>query len=453
MFSFLKDLDYRLFERYRTLERNIKSASNSFYDSYLDLQEQFLRIVLENEGVETSSGNSSGSLLKNPACQNLLLSVIGIDQRTYDKMGDSALKVNAHKHKKEKRITLDTILNYLGVIYDATFAYAKFKGVECSPLEISAYAEMFGVFERENATLRTECDKLREELSSSVEEGKLKDSDIETFKSLASRAELDKLSLEEQNSELQKQISILKDIKLASMEDKLNKTIEMLLSLQESVVENRAISYAVGDTICGSERFKEYVEKAKENISIDNVFDKINTQSETVEEIAAKLHGVSINDLYVLAQRTWDYQDYDMAQKYYNHISLLSPLDWEAPLRASLCGEMGRDIVSEWEHKPHTVFGYFKSTVKYLLDRDLPQQEKYANIVKASKIFFDVLKRYEDVYMKPGNKAQLDKDAPGFKKGIYSVLDEMKQLLEDIKHESLDALIEEISNRSKTIFK
>ena len=52
MFSFLKDLDYRLFERYRTLERNIKSASNSFYDSYLDLQEQFLRIVLENEGVE-----------------------------------------------------------------------------------------------------------------------------------------------------------------------------------------------------------------------------------------------------------------------------------------------------------------------------------------------------------------------------------------------------------------
>ena len=453
MFSFLKDLDYRLFERYRTLERNIKSASNSFYDSYLDLQEQFLRIVLENEGVETNSGNSSGSLLKNPACQNLLLSVIGIDQRTYDKMGDYALKVNAHKHKKEKRITLDTILNYLGVIYDAMFAYAKFKGVECSPLEISAYAEMFGVFERENATLRTECDKLREELSTSVEEGKLKDSDIETFRSLASRAELNKLSLEEQNAELQKQISILKDIKLASMEDKLNKTIEMLLSLQESVVENRAISYAVGDTICGSERFKEYVEKAKENISIDNVFDKINTQSETVEEIAAKLHGVSINDLYVLAQRTWDYQDYDMAQKYYNHISLLSPLDWEAPLRASLCGEMGRDIVSEWEHKPHTVFGYFKSTVKYLLDRDLPQQEKYANIVKASKIFLDVLKRYEDVYMKPGNKAQLDKGAPGFKKGIYSVLDEMKQLLEDIKHESLDALIEEISNRSKTIFK
>jgi hypothetical protein len=51
------------------------------------------------------------------------------------------------------------------------------------------------------------------------------------------------------------------------MEDKLNRTIEMLLSLQESVVENRAVSYAVGDTICGSERFKSYVEKAKESIN------------------------------------------------------------------------------------------------------------------------------------------------------------------------------------------
>ena len=265
MFSFLKALDYRLFERYRTLERNIKSASNSFYDAYLDLQEQFLRIVLENEGVETSSGNSSGSILKNPACQNLLISVIGIDQHTFDKMGDYALKVNAHKHKKEKCITLDTILKYIEVIYDAMFAYAKFKGIECSPLEISAYAEMFGVFERENATLRTECDKLREELSTSVEEGKLKDSDIETFKNLARGAELDKLSLEEQNAELQKQISILKDIKLASMEDKLNKTIEMLLSLQESVVENRVVSYAVGDIICGREMFVGLVDKAKKD--------------------------------------------------------------------------------------------------------------------------------------------------------------------------------------------
>ena len=267
MIRFLKELDYRLFERYRTLERNIKSASNSFYDAYLDLQEQFLRTVLEKEGVQISAGNSSGSILKNPACQELFLSVIGIDRRTYDKMGDYALKVNAHKHKREKRITLDTVLNYLGVIYNAISAYAKYKGAECQPLEIAAYADMFGIYERENATLRTECDKLREELSTSVAEGKLKDSDIEAYKRLATSAELDKLSLEEQNAELQKQISILKDIKLASMEDKLNRTIEMLLLLQDSVVENRVVSYALGDIICGRERFVGLVERAKKDFS------------------------------------------------------------------------------------------------------------------------------------------------------------------------------------------
>ena len=63
-----------------------------------------------------------------------------------------------------------------------------------------------------------------------------------------------------------KQISKLKDIKLSSMEEKLNKTIELLTELTSSVVENRAVSYAVGDTICGAERFKSYVERAKEEL-------------------------------------------------------------------------------------------------------------------------------------------------------------------------------------------
>ena len=94
----------------------------------------------------------------------------------------------------------------------------------------------------------------------------LKDSDIIAYKSLLSQSELDKLDLEEQNKELHRQISKLKDIKLSSMEEKLNKTIELLTELTSSVVENRAVSYAVGDTICGAERFKSYVERAKEEL-------------------------------------------------------------------------------------------------------------------------------------------------------------------------------------------
>ena len=45
MFKHLHEIDYKLYERYLTLEKNIKAASNSFYDAYLDLQEQFVKDV------------------------------------------------------------------------------------------------------------------------------------------------------------------------------------------------------------------------------------------------------------------------------------------------------------------------------------------------------------------------------------------------------------------------
>ena len=41
MFGFLDRIDHNLYESYMTLERNIKARGNSFYDSYLDLQEHF----------------------------------------------------------------------------------------------------------------------------------------------------------------------------------------------------------------------------------------------------------------------------------------------------------------------------------------------------------------------------------------------------------------------------
>ena len=45
MFKFLQEIDGKLYQRYLTIERNVKAGSNSFYDSYLDLQEQFVKLV------------------------------------------------------------------------------------------------------------------------------------------------------------------------------------------------------------------------------------------------------------------------------------------------------------------------------------------------------------------------------------------------------------------------
>ena len=267
MFKFLENIDHNLYERYLTLEHNIKARSNSFYDSYLDLQEHFVKLVLAEQSFEIKVQETCGAILRKAEVRAYFMETLQIDEYTYNKMQDYTLKVNAHKHKGEKMVQIETIVNYLRVFYNAASAYARSKDVDADGFDANYYISIFGIFEKENSDLRSEMLLLKEELATSVEEGKLKDSDIATYQGLLSQSELDKLSLEEQNAELHKQISKLKDIKLSSMEDKLNRTIEMLLSLQASVVENRAVSYAVGDTICGSERFKSYVEKAKESIN------------------------------------------------------------------------------------------------------------------------------------------------------------------------------------------
>ena len=267
MFSFIKEIHNSLYERYLTLERNIKAKSNSFYDSYLDLQENFVKIALADQNFEIKLQDTCGAILRKNDVKEYFLSIIGVDEYTYNKMQDYTLKVNAHKHKGEKTIHIETIVNYLRVFYNASSIYAKKQGIEVQEFNADYFISIFGVFEAENAQLKNEVLLLKEELGTSVNEGKIKDSDIEKYRSLLSRAEIDKLSLEEQNAELYRQVSLLKDIKLSSMEEKLNRTIEMLLNLQESVIENRAISYAVGDTICGSERFKNYVQKAKKDLN------------------------------------------------------------------------------------------------------------------------------------------------------------------------------------------
>ena len=180
----------------------------------------------------------------------------------------------------------------------------------------------------------------------------------------------------------------------------------------------------------------------------NNVFEKIEHQGNAIDQIATKLEGISIQDLYALAKRTWDYKDYEMAQKYYNHISLLNPLDWEAPFYASLCGEMGRDAIVEWQEKPRIVFGYYKSTVNYLLERDITSEEKVTAITSASDIFLDVLQRYEDVYSFPENKTRFDKYAPRFQSEIYKAYFNVAKFLSELTIFSFDELVEKFNAKS-----
>ena len=264
MFKHLQEIDYKLYERYLTLEKNIKAGSNSFYDAYLDLQEQFVKGVAVFCGFDIKARETCGELLRREDIKNFFKDVLRVDDFTYTKMQDYTLKVNAHKHKGEKNIQIDTIVSYMRIVYNATSFFASYKKIEVNEFDANYFISIFGAFEKENSALKIEMAKLKEELYVSVESGKLKDSDIDAYRSLLSQSEIEKLDLEEQNQELHRQISKLKDIKLSSMEEKLNKTIDLLHQLSDSVVENRAVAYAVGDTICGRKKFEEYVDGAKD---------------------------------------------------------------------------------------------------------------------------------------------------------------------------------------------
>lgn len=249
MFEYLIHIEPRLYDRYLTVERNIKSASNSFYDSYLDMQEQFVKTVILAAGIDFKPNETCGALLKKPDVVALFFDTLRVDDYTFHKMQDYTLKVNAHKHKGEKKIAVDTIVSYLRVFYTATAAYGKNKGIGCEEFNVDEIIRIFDLYDRENQSLRKKQDSLREELSRMADAGALKATDVTYLHGLLSPDEMDRLSVEGQNSALYRQISGLMEIKLSSMEDKLNRTIELLLELKPAIAENRVITKAVGNCV------------------------------------------------------------------------------------------------------------------------------------------------------------------------------------------------------------
>ena len=150
----------------------------------------------------------------------------------------------------------------------------------------------------------------------------------------------------------------------------------------------------------------------------ENLFEKVDRQSGKIDLVAGKLEGVSIEELYALAKRTWDYKDYDMAQKYYNHISLLQPLEWKAPYCASLCGCMGPIQIGLWDRRPKTAYSYYASTVDYIQSRTLPQAEQEQAVLQATDIVLSVFREYIDIYLIPENRKSFDECAPEFKREL-----------------------------------
>lgn len=131
-----------------------------------------------------------------------------------------------------------------------------------------------------------------------------------------------------------------------------------------------------------------------------NVFEKLDKQGEQIEDISQRLEGISINDLYALAKRTWDYGDFQTAQKYYNHISLLKPLDWEAPLYVSLCNFKGYHDMFFWTKVPEQTEKIIISTIRYINSLELDSDKKESEMSKCIEIIEDNMLKTKDHYFK-----------------------------------------------------
>jgi len=228
--------------RYLTLERNIKSKSNSFYDSYLDLLEATIKYFLDENNIVYDPTRTCGFIVRTENVKIFLKDFLKIDDYTYNKINDYIKKCNDHKHKKEKIVTIEGFINYLKVYFDLVNYYLDYIKAIRIEFDSEYYVSIYGETERLNCEFKDELLRLKEELEKSYKENKLSKQDIQEYKSLLSIKDIELLNLDEQNQKLMEQINILKDIKLNSMEEKLNKTIDMLNSMENYLVENRFLA-------------------------------------------------------------------------------------------------------------------------------------------------------------------------------------------------------------------
>ena len=262
-------MQYKLFNdslttRFDTLERNIKSKSNSFYDAYLDLLEATIKYFLDENNITYDDSRTCGYLVKEGSIKNFLLVKLKLDEYTYYKLPDYIKKCNDHKHKKEKNLGIDSIINYLKIYFDLINYYFDYIEVGRVEFDANYFLSIYGETERQNNELKEEVQRLRDELRESYETNQLSKQDIEQYKSLLSIKEIEFLNLDEQNRILQTQISALKDIKINSMEEKLDRALEMLINLNGEIQENRVATDAVYRSITG-EDIQTAMKRIKDN--------------------------------------------------------------------------------------------------------------------------------------------------------------------------------------------
>ena len=85
--------------RFLTMETNIKSKSNSYYDSYLDLLEGTIKYILDDLNIQYDKSKTCGYIIRGDKIEIFFKNQLKLDDHTYEKLIDYIKKCNDHKHK------------------------------------------------------------------------------------------------------------------------------------------------------------------------------------------------------------------------------------------------------------------------------------------------------------------------------------------------------------------
>ena len=168
------------------------------------------------------------------------------------------------------------------------------------------------------------------------------------------------------------------------------------------------------------------------------VFEKIDKQDEKLDDIALKLDGMNVDDLYALAKRTWNYGDFETAKKYYTYISILRPLDWEAPLYASLCRFKIPNEIDFWEDGLNFALKILVSSINYIDELSYHIDKKREEMTKCIDIIKTFISDIKKIYFK--NKKVFDEYLPDFVCRIDSFYLDLYNINLSNEYESLNSL-------------
>ena len=117
-FSFLNDIDRKLYQRYMTVEINIAASSNSYYDSLMDLTEAFIMKVVDSKKLFVNNGSKKMvASLKEENVKKYFLNTINIESEIYEKIIKLGICINEHKHESERSFNYEDAINNLNLIH------------------------------------------------------------------------------------------------------------------------------------------------------------------------------------------------------------------------------------------------------------------------------------------------------------------------------------------------